>query len=602
MLLPRWQRALVHKRTFSTRSPCQCPPAATTTRSLNSNQNPVKVRFAPSPTGFLHLGGLRTALYNHLLARQTGGEWVLRIEDTDQTRYVKGAVESLLRTLKWAQLEYDQGPGKGGPNEPYFQSQRADIYNRYLEPLIQQGKAYHCFCTPERLARVRKLAQKSKSATGAYDRKCLGLSPEEVEEKLKNGEHSISSSKGMKQSDLIYDSIDYDHLPIEDFVLRKSDGLPTYHFANVVDDYEMGITHVLRGEEWLPSTPKHLQLYEALGLPKPAFAHLPLLVNPDGSKLSKRTGDVKVEDYIDKGYEPSALLNFVALLGWSPQSSTTPIPSTRTTETAESSFPPPPEARSADSTATDVLSIAQLVSRFSLAGINKNRPTLQPSKLDWLNRNHVKMKLLDQSEPGHDDRRTDMAGRLSRVVERELGCSWKQEPRTGEREEYLLAVIDALKDRLHTINDIPNLGRYFFVEPDYSTSVSHKLYRAMDAHTYRATLQAAIPIVASLDESLFSLELSPDASHKIEQTILEALSSISIVTPAPTSELEGEPESKGISRKKANQVMSPLRHSLTGQKVGASVASTVRVLGRDRTRQRFERAIEWSLEQDSKTA
>ncbi|GAA5825147.1 hypothetical protein JCM10212_006273, partial [Sporobolomyces blumeae] len=227
-----------------------------TGRSVSTEPNrpstrPLKLRFAPSPTGFLHLGGLRTALYNHLVARKHNAKWVLRIEDTDQTRFVPGAVESLLRTLEWAKLEFDEGPGKDGGNGPYFQSQRKQVYDRYLEPLIEQGKAYHCFCTPERLARTRKMLQKQGKHEG-YDRKCLALEPREVKDKLDKGEKSIvrfkSSSKGLTQPDLIYDAITYDSLPMEDFVLRKSDGLPTYHFANVVDDWEMGITHVLRGE------------------------------------------------------------------------------------------------------------------------------------------------------------------------------------------------------------------------------------------------------------------------------------------------------------------------------------------------------------------
>ncbi|GAA6011111.1 hypothetical protein JCM11491_006731 [Sporobolomyces phaffii] len=569
------------------------------------SSRPPKLRFAPSPTGFLHLGGLRTALYNHLLARKLGAEWVLRVEDTDQTRYVEGAVESLLRTLKWAGLDYDEGPGKDGGNGPYFQSQRAEIYNRYLEPLLSSGKAYHCFCSPERLAHTRKLLQKQGQKNQSYDRKCLGLTRDQVEAKLAQGEQSISSSSKLVQEDVIYDSITYDSLPIEDFVLRKSDGLPTYHFANVVDDYEMGITHVLRGEEWLPSTPKHLQLYEALDLPKPLFAHLPLLVNPDGSKLSKRTGDVKVEDYIEKGYEPSALLNFVALLGWSPQSSASststpdsqhPPSAPSTSSSSSSSSTPATESESnPNSSASDLLPLSKLISAFSLEAINKNRPTLQNGKLDWLNRNHVKMKLFDQESEneGANARRRDLAERVAAVVKKELEIE-------GSDEEYLLAVVDALKDRLHTINDIPSLGRYFFLSPDYDTAVSTKLYRSMDPQVYRDTLTAALPILSSLPSSLFSRELSISTTPTLESQLLQSLSAISIATPA----LEGTTTSDGgrspsvDARKKASQVMSPLRHALTGQKVGASVAGTVRVLGRDETKARFERAIAWSLERD----
>ncbi|GAA5823831.1 hypothetical protein JCM10212_004527, partial [Sporobolomyces blumeae] len=370
--------------------------------------------------------------------------------------------------------------------------------------------------------------------------------------------------------------------------------------------------------EWLPSTPKHLQLYDALGLPRPEFAHLPLLINPDGSKLSKRTGDVKVEDYIDKGYEPEALLNFVALLGWSPQSSD-PTPSSATEETSCPSPSPSPDSTPAPSQATDLLPLSSLISQFSLSAINKNRPTLPQGKLDWLNRNHVKLKLVDSSE-GADERRTDLARRVGHVVRRAVG----EECGAGRDREYYLAVVDALKDRLHTINDIPSLGRYFFVEPDYSTPVSKKMYKAMKAETYRATLNAAIPIVASLPDEVFSRSIrrpGAPADDDVESRILVALSSISIETPSSSSapSLASSPSSTVSSssshgssssssdmdrpsmspstRQKASETMSPLRHALTGQKVGASVAATVRVLGREATRERLERAVRWSEEQ-----
>ncbi|GAA5967042.1 hypothetical protein JCM3765_003687 [Sporobolomyces pararoseus] len=587
---------------FTTRSRFLHNNSSTTTDPDPDPSSSIKLRFAPSPTGFLHLGGLRTVLYNYLLAKKYSkkGKWVLRIEDTDQQRYVKGSVESLLKTLKWAGLDFDQGPGKeedkeGGSVGPYFQSQRSEIYNKHLEPLLNSGKAYHCFCTPERLTKTRKMLQKQRGGVNGYDRKCLGLSREQVEEKLNNGEQSISSSEKLVQEDLIYDSIIYEDLPIEDFVLRKSDGLPTYHFANVIDDYEMGITHVLRGEEWLPSTPKHLQLYKSLNLEPPKFAHLPLMVNPDGSKLSKRTGDVKVEDYIEKGYEPDALLNFVALLGWSPQSqsSTTPTPT--------------PESQ-----ATDLLSVSQLIEKFSLKGINKNRPTLQQGKLDWLNRNHIKMKLFDQDNKDGtaEEKRKDLANRVRNIIEKDL--VGVQEEEGVLNQEYLLAVVDALKDRLHTIKDIPTLGRYFFLSPDYNSTSCRKLYKSSikDSKLYREVLSAAIPIISSLPSSLFSRSLSLLETPTIEQQLLVSLSSISIVTPSPSqspspnstsTNLEGEGEGtvdSDSSRQKASQVMSPLRHCLTGQKVGSSIASTVRVLGREETLKRLKNAIESSLKQE----
>ncbi|GAA5843037.1 hypothetical protein JCM9279_001839 [Rhodotorula babjevae] len=542
------------------------PPASTvaaSTRSCSSSSSspPPKLRFAPSPTGYLHLGGLRTALYNHTLARKLGGKWVLRVEDTDQTRYVEGAVESLLKTLDWAKLDFDEGPQIGGPNEPYFQSKRKDIYDRYLEPLLKTGKAYHCFCTPERLASTRKRLQKEGSHEG-YDRRCLGLSKDEVKERLDKGERNIvrfkSSSSSLTQEDLIYDPIHYDSLPLEDFVLRKSDGLPTYHFANVVDDHEMGITHVLRGEEWLPSTPKHLQLYDALGLARPHFAHLPLLVNPDGSKLSKRAGDVRVEDYITKGYEPEALLNFVALMGWSPQSSSSDTPDPSTIPTSSSPR---------DASNEEVLPLAGLIQAFSLEGVNKNRATMQSAKLDFLNRAHVRIKLADAAPRGG---REDVARRTCEVVR----GKWPDLAGEKVEEPYIARVLDALEDRLHTIVDVPSLGAYFFHPPVLDSALATQLFKSVSLPTHRASLRSA----------------------------LSALSSAPFPSPAPPMDeldtaqlkdvLDGLVDERG-GKTKAKEVMNPLRWALTGQKVGAGVVDVIAVLGKDEVVRRLEAGLAW---------
>ncbi|GAA6029180.1 hypothetical protein JCM8097_001639 [Rhodosporidiobolus ruineniae] len=538
----------------------------------SSSARPPKLRFAPSPTGYLHLGGLRTALYNHLLARKLGGKWVLRVEDTDQTRYVEGAVESLLRTLKWAKLEFDEGPDRDGGNAPYFQSQRKEVYDRYLQPLIDSGKAYHCFCSPDRLAATRKRLQKQGSNEG-YDRRCLGLAKEEVAERVEKGERSISSSAPLTQTDAIYSPIHYDSLPLEDFVLRKSDGLPTYHFANVVDDYEMGITHVLRGEEWLPSTPKHIQLYDALELPRPQFAHLPLLVNPDGTKLSKRAGDVRVEEYIAKGYEPEALLNFVALMGWSPQSSSS------TPSTADSPSSAAPSDASSSTTghgqSDDVLSLPALIAAFSLEGVNKNRATMQSAKLDFLNRAHIRLKLLEE------DGRADLAKRTRGVVVEK----WPELERVTDKadEAYLLRVVEALKDRIHTIRDIPSLGPYFFHPPAYDSPIAVKLYQAVSPAVYRSSLTASSSILSSLPSSVFDPAPAPGAQAEGEKTILDAL-----------NQLVEQRKQDGAGKNASKEVMTPLRHALTGQKVGAGVPSTIAVLGREEVLRRLNTALQWS--------
>ena len=282
----------------------------------------VRVRFAPSPTGFLHVGGLRTALFNYLFARNSGGKFILRIEDTDRARYVEGAVDNLITTLRWAGLDYDEGPVVGGDFGPYVQSERLAIYKKHVDVLLEKRVAYRCFCTPERLDAMRK-EQEKKKLQPKYDRTCLSLSENEIEANLSAGKPYVVRLKvpdnvTIKFSDIIRGDVEFASERVDDQVLLKSDGYPTYHLANVVDDHLMNISHVIRGEEWLSSTPKHVLLYEAFGWELPKFAHLPLLLNPDRSKLSKRQGDVAVEDYRDKGYLKEALVNFVALLGWNP--------------------------------------------------------------------------------------------------------------------------------------------------------------------------------------------------------------------------------------------------------------------------------------------
>jgi len=282
----------------------------------------VRVRFAPSPTGYLHVGGLRTALFNFLFARHSGGKFILRIEDTDRARYVEGAVDNLINTLRWAGLDYDEGPSAGGELGPYVQSERLEIYDEHVRILLESGAAYRCFCSPERLETMRK-EQEKKKLQPKYDRTCLRLSPKEIEDNLTANKPFVVRMKvpddaTIRFSDIVRGEVEFSTERVDDQVLLKSDGYPTYHLANVVDDHLMKISHVIRGEEWLPSTPKHVLLYEAFGWEMPVFAHLPLLLNPDRSKLSKRQGDVAVEDYRDKGYLKEALVNFVALLGWNP--------------------------------------------------------------------------------------------------------------------------------------------------------------------------------------------------------------------------------------------------------------------------------------------
>lgn len=386
------------------------------------NETP-RVRFAPSPTGYLHVGGLRTALYNYLFAKKNNGKFILRIEDTDRNRYVEGAVENLIEAIKWSGLDYDEGPDKGGEFGPYMQSQRLDIYKKYADELVSQGKAYHCFCTPERLEDLRKEQQALKLPQAKYDKKCLSLNKEEVETRIKNGESYVirmNVEPGPKVSfnDIVREFVQFDRDTIDDQVLIKADGYPTYHMANVVDDHLMKITHVIRGEEWLSSTPKHVLLYEYFGWETPVFCHLPLLLNPDKSKLSKRQGDVAVEDYRDKGYFKEALINFVALLGWNAG------------DQKEFYF------------------IDELIENFSLERVHKAGAVFDIDKLNWLNFEHMKIRPNEQILP---------------FLRAEINKS--EYASNNLSDEFLLAVISAMKERVNVVKEYITNCRYLYEPP-----------------------------------------------------------------------------------------------------------------------------------------
>lgn len=381
----------------------------------------VRVRFAPSPTGYLHVGGLRTALYNYLYARRNNGVFILRIEDTDRSRYVEGAVENLIETLRWAGLDFDEGP--------YIQSERLKIYQDHAHQLLNSGKAYYAFDTPEELEGMRKLQEKA-GLTQKYDRKALRLRPEELKQKLDAGVPAVVRMKIPENrlvgfNDVVRGRVEFAGEQLDDQVLLKSDGYPTYHLANVVDDHLMGITHVIRGEEWLSSTPKHVLLYEYFGWDMPTFAHLPLLLNPDKSKLSKRQGDVAVEDYRQKGYLPQALVNFVALLGWNP------------------------------GTEQEIFSLAELVDKFSLERVGKSGAVFNLEKLNWINTTHFRA-LPDQ----------EIAAMARRVLE--------QNEITGFSDMYLRSVMSLMKERISKVDDLIVAAAYFFRDPERYDEESKK--------------------------------------------------------------------------------------------------------------------------------
>ncbi|MDD8017142.1 MAG: glutamate--tRNA ligase [Bacteroidota bacterium] len=382
--------------------------------------NSVRVRFAPSPTGYLHVGGLRTALYNFLLAKHHGGSFIVRIEDTDQSRKVEGAIENLIESLRWAGVEFDEGPGKEGKYGPYIQSQRLKIYHDHVQRLLEKGEAYYCFCTSERLDQLRKKQAEAKEAT-IYDRHCRTIPFDEATKRAASGEQHTVRMKipldgELTFNDLIRGKVTIAYKILDDQVILKSDGFPTYHLAVVVDDHLMEISHVIRGEEWLPSTPKHVLLYKAFGWELPQFAHLPLLLNPDKSKLSKRQGDVAVEDYRTKGYLKEALINFVAFLGWNPGDE------------------------------REIFPLADLIKEFSIEHINKSGSVFNIEKLNWLNQQHMKLKnendLLALVKPLLDER------------------GW-----TSFSDEYRKQVIALMKERVVVLSDFVTECAYFYEDP-----------------------------------------------------------------------------------------------------------------------------------------
>ncbi len=332
--------------------------------------NKIRTRFAPSPTGFLHIGSLRTVLFSYLIAKTANGEFVLRIEDTDNKRYVPGAVEKLLEILAWLGLEFDEGPHLGGNFGPYTQSERQKIYQKYSQLLLESGHAYRCFCSPERLAKMRRDQQKKKLPP-RYDRRCRNLSPQEISNKLKKGERFVIRQKmPLKGNVVVYDElrgkITFRAADLEDHILIKSDGVPTYQFAVVIDDHLMQITHVTRSDEWIPSFPKNVLLYKAFGWQPPKFIHFPVVLNKQGRKLSKRHGDVTVEDYRQKGYLPEALINFNALLGWHPKGN------------------------------NEILSLNDLLKSFNYLDIGTSPAIFETEKLDYFNGYYIRQKSLPE--------------------------------------------------------------------------------------------------------------------------------------------------------------------------------------------------------------
>lgn len=392
----------------------------------------VRLRFAPSPTGYLHIGGLRTALFNYLYAKHNGGKFILRIEDTDRTRFVEGALENLIEVLGWAGLNHDEGPkildGKikeEGEFGPYIQSERVQdgLYEKYARQLIDEGKAYYCFCSMDRLTELRE-AQKERGETPRYDGHCKNLSKEEIEKKIAAGEEYVIRLKLPENTDITFDdrikgkiTINTDEL--DDQVLIKSDGFPTYHFAVVIDDHMMGITHVVRGEEWISSTPKHIYLYDCFGWEKPEYVHLPTVLGQDHKKLSKRNGDVSVELFINKGYLKDALINYISLLGWSPRGN------------------------------EEILSMEELIKEFDFDRVANTGGIFDEKKLDWVNQQYVQKLSVEE---------------CTEYIKREL---IKNEIISEDYpEEKLELVTKTYQNRIERFNQIPEMTGHLFCKAE----------------------------------------------------------------------------------------------------------------------------------------
>ena len=446
----------------------------------------VRVRFAPSPTGFVHIGSLRTALYNYLFAKNQGGEYILRVEDTDRTRLVDGAIENMLNAMKWAGVNHTEGVMldeegnvvQKGEYGPYIQSERLDIYKKYVQELLDSGKAYYCFCSKERLDDVRE-KQKEAGETPRYDGHCRDLTPEEIQEKIDAGipyviRLRLPKDHVIKFTDLVRGEMEFNTNDLDDQVLIKTDGFPTYHFAVVVDDHLMKITHIIRGEEWVSSTPKHVYLYEAFGWEKPVFVHLPNILNTEKKKLSKRQGDVAVEDFKKKGYLPEGLVNYVALVGWSPEDN------------------------------QEIFSMKELEESFSIERVSKSGGVFDTEKLNWVNHNYMKEA---------DD---EMLAKLAMPYLVEAG--YIKEDETEAKFDLVKEIVSAVKEKLHYVKEITDHVSIFFGDKvEVETEEGLEFLKLEHIPTLFAALREKIEAAERFDaDSNFAILKSIQKEYKIK--------------------------------------------------------------------------------------
>jgi len=487
----------------------------------------VRVRFAPSPTGFLHIGSLRTVLFDYLIAKSLNGKLILRIEDTDQKRKVEGAEEKLIDILNWVGIEFDEGPHVGGDFGPYVQTQKLEIYNKYIQELIDKGGAYHCFCTEERLQELRN-EQQSNKLPPRYDKKCRDLTKKEVEQKIANGEKFVIRQKMphdgvIKVFDELRGEIVFKLSEMEDHVLMKTNGIPTYQFASVVDDYDMKISHVLRGEEWIPSFPKNILLYQSFGWTPPKFIHLPLTLNKGGGKLSKRQGDVAVEDFKQKGYLKESLINFSALLGWSPYSKN-------------------------PNTSSEVISLNEIVKIFDYHDMGTSPAVFDVEKLDYLNGYYIRQKNMDE-----------LFDLCLPYLEENLNLTKNQKKK---EKDFIKRVIKTEHERLKVLSDIAEMTKFFFVDAvEYDADLL--LWKKLDFIQIKQNLNNLYNFLEKIDEQNWN-------EINLNDRVIEYLKSNDL---------------------KVGDYLWPMRVSLSGQKNSPGPFEISAVLGKNETLERINEAI-----------
>lgn len=495
----------------------------------------VRVRYAPSPTGFQHIGGVRTALFNYLFARANGGKFILRIEDTDRTRYGAEYEKNLFDTLAWLELDWDEGGYKGGEYGPYIQSQRFELYKKYAHQLVDAGQAYYCFCDAERLERIRKIHTMNNMPPG-YDRACRNLTPEEVNAHLEAGDSYVIRLKvpleGVtKFHDAVIGDVEWKNEDINpDPVLLKGDGFPTYHLANIVDDHLMHITHVMRAQEWLPSTPLHIILYQAFGWQPPEFCHLPMVMGNDGQKLSKRHGAASCNDFRNKGYLREAIVNYVAMLGCS------------YTE------------------GTEIYTLDELGKLFSLDHLNKAPAVFDYKKLDWFNGQYIRMKT--------DAELFDLtwgflvnAGLFGEPPKMQsVFLDETDAVPTPEQKNKLMKAMPLIKERLHLLSEAPDMLRFLFTEPEIAP-LTELVPKKLNADQVKDILTEAKTIIPRLEN------LSEEAGFELFKPAGEKL---------------------GV---KMGDFMSPIRVAVTGSRVSPPLVGSMQILGLEKAVARIDAVL-----------